>query len=404
MKIYLVGGAVRDQALGIPIVERDWVVVGSTPEEMIAKGYKQVGRDFPVFIHPDTGEEYALARKERKSGKGYHGFLCDFSPDVTLEEDLARRDLTINAMALDENGQVVDPYHGMVSLQEKQLLHVSSAFIEDPVRILRVARFAARFHHLGFKIAEKTRELMYAMVMRQEVDHLTAERVWQEWQKALSEKNPEVFMEVLRTCGALHVILPELDRLFGVPRQKKHQDDARDVGLAMLKRTMYAARQYACPMIRFSALMLEIGQGETPHFLWPFHPDYVERGIMVADELGRRLRVPNEYRTLARLGIQLHLNIEQGVSLDASKIVNLIEQADAFRKPARFHDLLRVCETYHQDDKTTHLWELLLKTCVAVTVADLKEQYQGVAIRAALHRLRIEAVELQLKQWISHEK
>lgn len=220
MKVYLVGGAVRDQLLGYPIKERDWVVVGATPEQMRQQGYQQVGRDFPVFLHPSTREEYALARTERKSGHGYYGFDCDYNQQVTLEEDLLRRDLTINAMAQDEQGQLVDPYHGQADLKSKILRHVSDAFVEDPVRVLRVARFAARYHHLGFKLADETRALMYAMVKRGELAYLVAERVWQEWQRSLEENHPEMFIQVLRACGALKAILPEIDVLFGVPNPK----------------------------------------------------------------------------------------------------------------------------------------------------------------------------------------
>jgi tRNA nucleotidyltransferase (CCA-adding enzyme) len=404
MKIYLVGGAVRDQALGIPVVERDWVVVGGTPDALIAEGYKQVGHDFPVFIHPITGEEYALARTERKLERGYFGFSCDFSPLVTLEEDLARRDLTINAMAIDEQGHLIDPYHGMDALNNKELKHVSTAFIEDPVRILRVARFAARYHRLGFRLAKETRELMYAMVVRKEANHLVAERVWQEWQKSLTEKNPEVFIEVLRACGALEVILPELNGLFGVPNCRQSIDDSVDTGIAMLKRIEYAASFNVEPTIRFASLLLELGKGDTAQFSWPFHLNYVEHGMIRVDKLCQRLRIPNAYRDLARLSIQFQIKIAQDLPLMPTDVVSIFEQADAFRRPERFHDVLHVCETLHKNAEKTRRWVLLLKTCTDITTLDLKERYEGPAIKQALRTYQIAAVELKLKQWALDEK
>jgi len=404
MQIYLVGGAVRDQALGIPIIERDWVVVGGTPDALIAAGYKQVGHDFPVFIHPVTGEEYALARTERKLERGYFGFTCDFSPLVTLEEDLARRDLTINAMAMDEQGRLIDPYHGMKALKNKQLRHVSPAFVEDPVRILRVARFAARYHRLGFKLAKETRELMYAMVVREEASHLIAERVWQEWQKSLTEKNPEVFIDVLRACGALRVILPELNQLYGVPNVKQATDDVVDTAIQMFKRIRYAVSLDVKPTLCFASLLLELGKGETEHFLWPFHPNYIEHGMMVVDKLCQRLRVPKAYRDLACLSIQFQIKIAQNIPGSATDVVSLFEQADAFRRPERFHDVLQVCETLHQNAEKTRRWVVLLQTCTDITTLNLKERYEGLAIKQALRADRIAAVELKLKQWALNEK
>lgn len=262
MKTYLVGGAVRDSLLGYPIHERDWVVVGATPEQLLEQGYRQVGRDFPVFLHPSTGEEYALARTERKSAPGYYGFQCRFDPSVSLQDDLLRRDLTINAMAVDAEGELIDPYHGQADLQAKLLRHISPAFAEDPVRILRVARFAARYHHLGFKLAEETRQLMYSMVKKGELAYLVAERVWQEWQRSLQEKNPEIFITILRACGALKIVLPELDCLFGIPNPRHYHPEV-DSGVHSLLSLQACVTMTCDPMLRFAALVHDLGKGCT---------------------------------------------------------------------------------------------------------------------------------------------
>lgn len=277
VKIYLVGGAVRDQLLGRLVKERDWVVVGATPEAMLALGYRPVGKDFPVFLHPETHEEYALARTERKIGPGYHGFACTASPDVTLEEDLKRRDLTINAIAQTPSGDIIDPYGGVQDIQDRVLRHVSPAFVEDPVRILRLARFAARYSGLGFYVAPETRVLMQQMVMQGEVDHLVAERVWQELERALGEAEPGQFFEVLRSCSALAVIFPEIDRLFGVPQSPQWHPEI-DTGVHTLMVLAQATRLTSSIPVRFAALVHDLGKGETPAAEWPSHHGHEERG------------------------------------------------------------------------------------------------------------------------------
>jgi tRNA nucleotidyltransferase (CCA-adding enzyme) len=295
MRIYLVGGAVRDALLGRPARERDWVVVGATPETLERRGFRPVGRDFPVFLHPETHEEYALARVERKTGPGYRGFAVEFSPDVTLEEDLRRRDLTINAIARDEAGELVDPYGGRADLARRVLRHVSDAFVEDPVRILRVARFAARYAPLGFTVADETLALMRRMVADGEVNALVAERVWAETAKALAEDRPDVYFEVLRACGALAVVFPELDRLWGVPQPAKWHPEV-DTGVHVMMVLRQAARLAPEPRIRFAALTHDLGKGETPADRWPRHHGHEERSVRLVERLCERLRVPNDFR------------------------------------------------------------------------------------------------------------
>ena len=291
MKTYLVGGAVRDELLGYPYKERDWVVVGATVDEMLAAGFQQVGKDFPVFLHPETKEEYALARTERKTAAGYKGFDVHASPDVTLEEDLVRRDLTINAIAKDEHGEVIDPYHGVGDIEERLLRHVSSAFSEDPVRILRIARFLARYAHLGFSIADETMQLMRTMVDNGEVDALVPERVWQEMHKALTERTPSRFIEVLRECGALARILPELDALFGVPQPEEHHPEI-DTGIHTLLVLQQACKLSDDADVRFAALMHDLGKGTTPPSEWPQHIEHEARGADIVVKVCKRLRIP----------------------------------------------------------------------------------------------------------------
>ena len=401
MKIFLVGGAVRDKALHLHVKERDWVVVGGTPDALLKQGFQQVGREFPVFLHPKTKEEYALARKERKAGSGYHGFICEFSPEVSLEEDLLRRDLTINAMAEDETGRLFDPYQGMQDLHDKILRHVSPAFIEDPVRVLRVARFAARYHHLGFKLAEETRQLMYQMVKAKELNHLVAERVWQEWQRALTEDNPTVFFNILRICGALKTILPEFDALFGVPGLNTRDQGTADVGRLALMHLEQAAIKSPAAVIRFAALSAELGKNLTHASDWPCHPQAQEYGMIVVDELCQRLRIPKEYRDLAYLTIKLHQSICQiikryGLSR-ASEIVDVLEQADAFRRPERFSDLLVVCESIHSQQALAAQWLHFLEICQQIAVDDISGRYQGAEIKMILRERRINNLEKLFK-------
>ena len=343
MKTYLVGGAVRDEILNYPFKEKDWVVVGATADDMIAAGYQQVGKDFPVFLHPETKEEYALARTERKTAAGYKGFEVHASPDVSLEDDLIRRDLTINAIAKDENGEYIDPYHGIPDIKNKILRHVSDAFLEDPVRLLRIARFMARYAHLGFSIADETMDLMKQMVSAGEVDALVPERVWQETQKALSEKTPTAFITTLRDCGALARILPELERLWGVPQPAEHHPEI-DTGIHTMLVLEQACKLSENPQVRFAALMHDLGKGTTPEKEWPSHIAHEARGAKIVLEVCKRLRIPNEYRDLAERTARFHLHYHRALELKPATIVKTLEQLDAYRKPDRFENFLLASE------------------------------------------------------------
>ncbi len=343
MKTYLVGGAVRDELLGYPFHERDWVVVGATAEQMLEKGYQQVGKDFPVFLHPKSHEEYALARTERKSGKGYTGFICHSAPDVTLEEDLLRRDLTINAIAKDENGELVDPYNGQQDIENRVLRHVSAAFAEDPLRILRVARFAARYYHLGFRIADETLALMQQMVDVGEAGHLVPERVWKEIHSALTTQTPAEFFRVLRACGALKVLIPELDALFGVPQPKAHHPEI-DTGEHIMLALQMAAQLSASTTMRYATLMHDLGKALTPADQWPKHYGHDVLGVKPVNVIGERLKVPKQFTELARLSAALHIRCHICQEMRPVKLLELIEAADAMRRPDRFEELLLVCE------------------------------------------------------------
>lgn len=343
MKTYLVGGAVRDEILGYPFTEKDWVVVGATADEMLAAGYQQVGKDFPVFLHPETKEEYALARTERKTAAGYKGFEVHASPDVTLEDDLIRRDLTINAIAKDADGEYVDPYNGIADIENKVLRHVSDAFLEDPVRILRIARFLARYAHLGFSIAGETMELMKDMVTAGEVDALVPERVWQEMKKALTEKTPGAFITCLRDCGALQRILPELDRLFGVPQPEEHHPEI-DTGIHTLMVLEQACLLSDAADVRFAALLHDLGKGTTPEKEWPRHIAHEARGADIVKKVCQRLRIPNEYRDLAERTARFHLHYHRALELKPATVIKTLEQLDAYRKPERFEKFLLASE------------------------------------------------------------
>lgn len=344
MQVYMVGGAVRDQLLGLPIRDRDWVVVGSHAAEMVAAGYQPVGRDFPVFLHPRTHEEYALARTERKTAAGYHGFQFHASPEVTLEQDLARRDLTINAMAQATDGSVIDPYGGQTDLAAGCLRHVSPAFAEDPVRILRVARFAARF---GFHVAPETLDLMQKMVQAGEVDALVPERVWQEIARGLQEPKPSVMFEVLRQCGALARILPEVDRLFGVPQRADYHPEI-DTGIHTMMVIDVAAQQQRSLATRFAALCHDLGKGLTPPNQLPRHEGHEARGIRPTTELCQRLNVPAECRELALLTCEYHTHVHRAKELRAETVLKLFRSCDALRRPQRFLELLHACEADSQ--------------------------------------------------------
>jgi tRNA nucleotidyltransferase (CCA-adding enzyme) len=343
MQVYLVGGAVRDALLGLPVKERDWVVVGGTREALLRLGYREVGRDFPVFLHPDSHEEYALARLERKVAPGYRGFTVEFGPEVTLEEDLARRDLTINAIAQAGDGSLLDPFGGRRDIEARVLRHVSPAFVEDPVRVLRVARFAARFASLGFKVAPETSELMRAMVERGELDALVAERVWQETEKTLRETAPAVFFGVLRDCGALRVVYPEIDALFGVPQPAKWHPEI-DTGTHTLMVLEQAALLSTDPKVRFAALVHDLGKGTTPRAEWPSHTGHEERSVALIECLSARLRLPGEYRELGVIVARHHGNVHRAFELRPKTILDMLERADAFRRPERFAQMLLACE------------------------------------------------------------
>lgn len=340
MQIFIVGGAVRDELLGRSHADHDYVVVGATPEAMLEQGFRPVGKDFPVFLHPQTHEEYALARTERKTGRGYHGFAFHAAPDVTLEDDLARRDLTINAMARAADGSLIDPFHGQRDLQAKILRHVGPAFAEDPVRILRIARFAARFN--DFSVAPETLELMRNMVAAGEVDHLVAERVWQELAKGLMEDRPSRMLEVLRDCGALARLLPEVDKLFGVPQRADYHPEV-DTGIHTLMVVDQSARHRFPLPVRFSALTHDLGKAETPADILPRHLGHEERSVRLTEQLCARLRVPNDCRDLALIMARYHGNVHRAADLKASTVVTLFEKTDALRRPERFRQLLDAC-------------------------------------------------------------
>jgi tRNA nucleotidyltransferase (CCA-adding enzyme) len=341
MRTYMVGGAVRDALLGLPVNDRDWVVVGATPQEMIASGFLPVGRDFPVFLHPQTREEYALARTERKTARGYHGFVFHAEPNISLEDDLARRDLTINAMAQADDGRLIDPFAGQADLRNRLLRHVTVAFREDPVRILRVARFAARFADFG--VAEETLALMRQMVEAGEVDALVPERVWQELARGLMEDKPSRMFEVLRDCGALARLLPEVDRLWGVPQRADYHPEV-DTGVHLMMVMDMSARLQAPLPVRFACLTHDLGKGTTPADILPRHIGHEERSARLLKGVCERLRVPTECRQLAEVVAREHGNIHRSGDFGAAAIVRLLERCDAFRKPQRFDLALLACE------------------------------------------------------------
>jgi tRNA nucleotidyltransferase (CCA-adding enzyme) len=343
VNIYLVGGAVRDELLGLEPGERDWVVVGATPDEMLARGFRAVGRDFPVFLHPESNEEHALARTERKTAPGYRGFAVHASAEVTLEEDLKRRDLTINAMARDAQGRLIDPYGGRRDLESRILRHVSGAFVEDPLRVLRIARFAARFGGLGFTIADETLALMREIAASDEMDALVPERVWQETRRALSESQPDVFFATLRECGALARVFPEIDALFGVPQPAKWHPEV-DTGV----HTLMVLRQVAALSddlaVRFAALTHDLGKGETPRRHWPSHPGHEARSVRLVGALADRLRIPNELREVALRVAEYHGHCHRATELKPATVLKVLEAVDAFRRPRRLEQFLLACE------------------------------------------------------------
>jgi tRNA nucleotidyltransferase (CCA-adding enzyme) len=405
IQYWLVGGAVRDCLLGLPVQDRDWVVTGATPDDLLEQGFKPVGNDFPVFLHPQSGEEYALARTERKTAKGYHGFQIYADSQVTLEEDLARRDLTINAMAQDASGAVIDPYGGRADLQQQWLRHVSPAFSEDPVRILRVARFAARFAPLGFQVAAETQQLMRDMVAAGEVDALVPERVWQETLRALSEQQPARFFEVLRDCGALGVLFPEIERLFGVPQPAQYHPEI-DCGIHTLLVLQQAVLLSESPEVRFAAVCHDLGKGLTPAEILPSHHGHEALSKTLTTALCERLKVPARFRELAEHVAAYHGYIHKARELRAATVLKVLEATDAFRKPARFECLLLACEAdargrtgfearaYPQAD-----WfrQMLAASQQVDVQAVIREGFQGEQIRAKLHQRRVTAIR-QIQQ------
>ncbi len=405
MEVYLVGGAVRDQLLGRPVTERDWVVVGSTPEALLALGFRPVGRDFPVFLHPQSGEEYALARSERKTGHGYHGFEFQAGPEVTLEQDLLRRDLTINAMAQDPEGQLIDPYGGQCDLRARSLRHVSAAFAEDPVRVLRVARLAARFAPLGFSVHPKTQALMTTMSANGEVDHLVPERVWGELSRALDEPAPWRFFEVLRDCQALARILPEVDTLWGVPQPTAHHPEV-DCGLHTLLSLQQAVRLGANSRIRFAVVVHDLGKATTPRQDWPHHHGHERRSEDQVRALCTRLRVPNDYRDLAAAVARYHTHCHRALTLRPGTMLKLLEALDAFRRPDRFEEFLIACEADARgrtglEDRPYPQAELLRQAAAAaadvVAAPALERGLRGAAVGEAMRKERLHRIKEALE-------
>ncbi|HLT27323.1 MAG TPA: multifunctional CCA addition/repair protein [Zeimonas sp.] len=404
MKIYRVGGSVRDELLGLEVKDHDWVVVGATPEELVARGFRPVGRDFPVFLHPETHEEYALARTERKTAPGYRGFEVHAAPDVTLEEDLLRRDLTINAMAIGEDGELVDPHGGLADLRAGVLRHVGPAFAEDPVRILRTARFAARYD--GFRVAPETMALMRAMVEAGEADALVAERVWQEISRGLMEKRPSRMFEVLRGCGALERVIPELDRLWGVPQPADHHPEI-DTGVHVMMVIDFAAAAGAPLPVRFAALTHDLGKGTTPPHEWPRHIGHEQRSVELVEQLCERLRVPTECRDLARIVAREHGLVHRALELRAGTLAKLLERIDVARRPQRLEAVLAACEADYRgrlgrESRPYPQAEHLRRAARAFASVDTgsiarAHEHEPQSIREAVHDARARAIAQALE-------
>ena len=407
MKVYLVGGAVRDQLLDLPVKDRDWIVVGAVPATLLSLSYQQVGKDFPVFLNPKTKEEYALARTERKSSAGYTGFICDFSPTITLEQDLIRRDLTINAMAQSQDGEIIDPYGGKQDLENRILRHISPAFSEDPLRVLRVARFAARYHSLGFKIAPETLSLMSGLALSGELQHLTAERVWLETEKALNEKNPEIYFETLHKTGALRVLFPEIDALYGVPNPVKHHPEVDSFIHTMLVLKQAVNLTENNPIlnksaVRFAAICHDLGKALTPQNILPHHYGHEQAGIKPTRSLCKRLKVPSYFQELAELTCEFHTHIHKAFELRAETVITLFNRFDVWRKPQRFQEFLQVCladtrgrtsfenKDYPQIDYVNQLLQAANEVDVQQVIADGFEKQE---IRNELTKRRILAVK-----------
>ena len=406
MKIYEVGGAVRDALLGLPVEERDWVVVGATPDELTAQGFKRVGKDFPVFLHPQTGEEYALARTERKTGRGYTGFAFDTAATVTLEQDLERRDLTINAIARSSDGEIIDPWAGRADLAARVLRHVSLAFREDPLRVLRVARFTARFAPLGFTVAPPTLALMKEIVAAGEMEALTVERVWQETVKGLRTEHPDVYFEVLRSCGALARLFPEVDALFGVPQPERWHPEI-DTGVHLLMALRVAAELSKSETVRFAVLTHDLGKGTTPSELLPAHHGHEGRSVEPLEKLCARLPVPNKFRELAVLVARHHGVVHKAEELKPQTVLRLISETDGIRQPERFEEFLLACEAdargrkglrdrpYRQAERLRTALRAARAVDAATVRADRK--VEGVELGKAMHDARLAAIKAALR-------
>ncbi|MGK8440610.1 multifunctional CCA addition/repair protein [Ectopseudomonas hydrolytica] len=406
MQIYKVGGAVRDRLLGRPVSEVDWVVVGASAEQMLELGYRPVGADFPVFLHPQTGEEYALARTERKSGRGYGGFTFHASPEVTLEEDLIRRDLSVNAMAEDEQGTLIDPYGGQQDLAARILRHVSPAFAEDPLRVLRVARFAARYAPLGFHVADETMALMRQLAESGELAHLTAERSWKEISRALMEPRPDVFIQVLRDCGALAALLPEVDDLFGVPQPQAHHPEI-DTGVHVLSVLRQCAEHDQPLSVRWACLLHDVGKGLTPEAEWPRHIAHEHKGLRLIQAINERCKAPRDCAELAMLVGEFHTHGHRALELRPSKLLELLQRFDVFRRPQRFAEFVAACEMDARgrlglEQREYPQGAYLLGAAEAarqVPVKPLLEKgFKGAELGEALNRERLQALKAYKEQ------
>ncbi|RDX36083.1 multifunctional CCA addition/repair protein [Kangiella sp. HD9-110m-PIT-SAG07] len=404
MEIYLVGGAVRDQLLGLDVVDHDYVVVGATPNAMKQRGFKEVGKDFPVFLHPETGEEYALARTERKSGHGYKGFEVDFSQDITLEQDLMRRDLSINAIAQQEDGTLVDPYNGQQDLQHKTLRHISPAFAEDPLRVLRVARFAARFRYLGFTVAPETLLLMTELTHKGELEYLTAERVWTETHKALATQSPQVYFEVLRECGALKILFPELDQLWGIPNPEKWHPEI-DTGVHTMMVLEQSAHKTDDVCVRFAAAVHDLGKGVTPKDQWPQHRGHEEAGVPLIQQLCRRIKAPKDYQSLAIQVSRYHLHSHKMFELRAKTVHKVLKSIGAYKKEAVLEQFIIACEADFNgrlglEDKPYPQGDLLRQCYQVSKKIDaqpfIERGYEGAKLGEAIEREKIRKIKAHL--------
>ncbi|EWH09626.1 metal dependent phosphohydrolase [Catenovulum agarivorans DS-2] len=401
MQVYLVGGAVRDKLLNLKVKDKDWVVVGATPKQMLDLGYQQVGKDFPVFLHPKSKQEYALARTERKIAGGYTGFECQFGTDVSLEQDLIRRDLTINAIAEDDNGQLIDPHNGLADIQAKLLRHVSPAFVEDPLRVLRVARFAARYHSLGFTIAAETIELMQQMVNHGELNHLQPERIWLETEKALMTGAPQIYFKILKQVGALKVIMPELDCLWGIPNPEKWHPEI-DTGIHCMMVVEQASKLSESTEVRFAALCHDLGKGLTPPEMWPRHHGHEKAGVQLVKDVCSRLRIPNHFRDLACITSEFHCHIHKAYELKSTTYLKMFDKTDLWRKPERFKQFLLCCladfkgrkDFENRDYPQFEHVRKIADACLSIKAQPFLQQgYKGLQIKQKIYDERIKVIK-----------